>query len=332
MQFLWSNMLALLALVPLFVLLYIWVLRRRARYALRYPSLVVVHQAMDRKRRIRRHIPPLFFLLGLIAMLLALARPYTDILIPKQAATVILTIDTSASMATHDIKPSRIQAAKAAARAFVLRQDPMPRIGIVAFSESANLVQAPTLDRQQVLDAINRLDVDTTTAIGSGILVSLDAILKDKNPGGPGLLAAAPPLPATPVAPGQHVPATIVLLTDGQNVVGPSPIDAAQTAAQYGVRVFTIGIGTTKGQPFAQGSPFGDDLDEPTLQKIAQITGAKYFRASDEGALADIYRNLDPEIIFTKQQQELTIAFTAAAILLNLIGGMFSVLASGVLP
>jgi Ca-activated chloride channel family protein len=332
MQFIWSDMLALLALVPLFVVIYIWVLRRRVRYALRYSSLYVVHQAMDHKRRIRRHIPPLFFLLGLIAMLLAFARPYTEVSIPKRAATVILTIDTSASMSTHDIKPSRIAAAKAAARAFVLRQDPMPRIGIVAFSESANLVQAPTLDRQAVLAAIDRLDVDTTTAIGSGILVSLEAILHDGTSGSSGMLAAAPALPPTPLPPGQHAPASIVLLTDGQNVVGPSPIDAAQTAAQYGVRVFTIGIGTTKNQGLAQGSPFGDDLDEVTLQRIAQITDAKYFRASDESALADIYRNLDPQIVFIKQKQELTIAFTAAAILLNVIGGMFSMLTSGVLP
>ncbi len=329
MHFIWSDMLVLLAFVPLFVVIYIWVLRRRARYALRYPSLFVVHQAIDHKPRIRRHIAPLLFLLGLISMFLAFARPYTDVLVPKQAATVILTIDTSASMATHDIKPSRIEAAKAAARAFVLRQDPMPRIGIVAFSESANVVQAPTLDRQAVLAAIDRLNVDTTTAIGSGILVSLDAILHDSNPM---LLAAAPALPPTPVPSGQHAPASIVLLTDGQNVVGPSPIDAAQTAAQRGVRVFTIGIGTTRNQGRSQGSPFNDDLDEVTLRKIAQITDAKYFRASDEAALADIYQNLDPQIVLVKQKQELTIAFTAAAFLLNVIAGMFSVLSSSLLP
>ncbi len=332
MQFIWSDMLALLALVPLLVVIYIWMLRRRARYAIRYSNLLLVHQAMDHKRRIRRHIPPLIFLLGLCAMLLALARPYTQVLIPKQAATVILTIDTSASMASRDIKPSRIAAAKAAAREFVLRQDPMPRIGIVAFSESANLVQAPTLERQQVLAAIDRLNVDTTTAIGSGILVSLDAILHDTNPRAPGLVAAAPALPLAPVPPGQHAPASIVLLTDGQNVVGPSPIDAAQTAAQYGVRVFTIGIGTTRNQPFVKSARLSDDLDEPTLQRIAQITDAKYFRASDEEALADIYRNLEPQIVLVKQNLELTIAFTAAAMLLNVIGGMLSMLTSSILP
>lgn len=329
MQFIWSDMLGLLALVPLFVVIYIWVLRRRVRYPLRYSSLFVVRQSIDDKRGIRRHLAPLLFFLGLISMFLAFARPYMQVLIPNQAATVILTIDTSASMATHDIKPSRIEAAKAAARAFVLRQDPMPRIGIVAFSESANLVQAPTLNRQAVLAAIDRLDVDTTTAIGSGILVSLDAISRDNAPGG---LAAAPALPPVTLAPGEHAPASIVLLTDGQNVVGPSPIDAAQRAAQSGVRVFTIGIGTTKGQASVRGSPFNDDLDEATLQKIAQITGAKYFRASDEGALADIYQNLDPQVVLVKEKQELTIVFTAAAVLLNVIAGAFSMLTSSLLP
>ncbi len=329
MQFIWSQFLPLLAVVPLFVAIYIWMLRRRSRFPLRYSSLSVVNQAVDHKRRIRRHIPPLFFLLGLVAMLLAFARPYTEIKIPKEAATVILTIDTSASMATHDIRPNRIEAAKAAARAFVLGQNPMPRVGIVAFSQSASLVQAPTLDRQAVLDAINRLEVDTTTAIGSGILTSLDAILHDTNPGMP---AAASSLAAAPALPGQQVPATIVLLTDGQNVVGPSPIDAAQKAAQYGVRVFTIGIGTTKDQSSAVLSPLSDDLDEATLQKIAQITNAKYYRASDEAALAEIYQNLAPQVVFIKQKEEMTIAFTAAAILLNVMGGAFSLLWFNRLP
>jgi Ca-activated chloride channel family protein len=329
MQFIWAQFLPLLAVAPLFVAIYIWVLRRRSRFPLRYSSLSIVNEAIEHRRKIRRHIPPLFFLLGLVAMLLAVARPYTEISIPKEAATVILTIDTSASMSSHDIKPSRIEAAKAAARAFVNAQNPMPRIGIVAFSESANLVQAPTLDRQAVLGAINRLDVDTTTAIGSGILTSLDAILNDNKPGMP---TTASSVAAAPALPGQQVPATIVLLTDGQNVVGPSPIDAAQKAAQYGVRVFTIGIGTTKDQSSAVLSPLSDDLDEATLQKIAQITNAKYFRASDEAALAEIYQNLAPQVVFEKQKEELTIAFTAAAILLNVMGGVFSLLWFNRLP
>ncbi len=327
MGFIWSDMLALLALVPLFVAVYIWIQRRRARYALRYSSVLLVGQAIDRRRRFRRHIPPLFFLLALIAMLVAFARPYSEVMIPKEVATVILTIDTSASMSSRDIKPSRIAAAKEAARAFVLRQDPMPRIGVVAFSESASLVQAPTLDRQAVLDAIDRLQVDTTTAIGRGILTSLDAIIHENNPG---LLAAAPAL--TPPAAGQHASGTIILLTDGQNVVGPSPLDAAQTAAQYGVRVFAIGIGTTKGSSPRPGAVFNDDLDEQTLKKVAETTGAKYFRASDELVLSDIYRNIDPQLVFIKQKEELTIVFTAAAILLNVVGGLFSIFWSVRLP
>ncbi len=318
MHFIWSSALPLLAVVPALIAAYIWRLRRRSQYPLRYSSLMVLNEALDHKRKIRRHIPPLLFLLGLSAMLLGFARPYVDVLVPKEAATVILTIDTSASMATRDIRPSRIEAAKEAARAFVMRQDPMPRIGIVAFSQSASVVQAPTLDRQAVLSAINRLTVDTTTAIGSGILTSVDAITRDNAPS---LLAAAPPLQP---APGERAVATIVLLTDGQNVVGPSPIDAAQAAAQRGVRIFTIGIGVPKDQASPGSSPLSDELDENTLIRIAQITGAKYFRASDEAALADIYQNLAPQIILIKQKQELTIAFTAAAVLLNVLGGLFS--------
>ncbi len=318
MHFIWSSALASLVLVPALIAAYIWTLRRRSRYPLRYSSLFVLNQAIDHRRKIRRHIPPLLFFLGLVAMLLGFARPYVEVLVPKEAATVILTIDTSASMATRDIRPSRIEAAKSAARAFVLRQDPMPRIGIVAFSQSASVVQEPTLDRQAVLGAINRLTVDTTTAIGSGILTSVDAIARESLPN---MLAAAPPLQP---APGERSIATVVLLTDGQNVVGPSPIDAAETAAQRGIRIFTIGIGVPKEQSAPGSSPLSDELDETTLIRIAQITGAKYFRASDEAALADIYQNLAPQIVLIKQKQELTIAFTAAAILLSLLGGLFS--------
>ncbi len=339
MQFLWSDMLALLLLIPLFIVAYVWAQRRRARFALRYPSLQVVQGAVDKRAALRRHVPPVVFLLAVAAMLLAFARPYTEVLIPKHEATIILTLDTSASMGASDIKPTRMQAAKAAARAFVEHQDPMPRIGIVAFSDSAYLVQAPTTNKQAVLAAIDRLTLDTTTAIGRGILTSLDAVFESNKVPALGVSgpALAPPLndPTSPEKE-QRPAGVVVLLTDGQNVVGPPPLEAAQEAASKGVRVFTIGIGTDapSAAPGTRGaaSTFPDELDEETLQKIAETTSAEYFRASDETALTTVYRNLDTQLVLTKEKIELSMAFTAAAIVLNLIGGVLAIVWLGRLP
>ena len=328
MQFLSPDMLWLLLLVPVLVGAYILAQRRRARYALRYSSLSIVREALGKRPGWRRHIPPLLFLCGLALMLFAAARPFGVVTLPRTQATVILTIDVSGSMRANDMKPTRLEAAKAAALAFVALQDPQTRIGVVAFSWNANIVQAPTTDREAVRAAVTRLTNQQSTAIGSGILVSLDAIFEKPNTNPPRLgdpLAAATPTP-TPVPHGNYEPATIILLTDGQNRTGPSPITAAQAAADRGVRIFTIGVGTPQGTTIEGGGSFGFRavLDEDTLKRIAAITDGKYFHASDETALLTIYQNLAKGVVVTQEKEESTVIFTAVAMLFLMIGGALS--------
>ncbi len=346
MDFIWPSLLVLLIAVPLLVAAYVWALRRRARFALRYSSLALVRDALDQRASFRRHIPPLFFLLGITAMLVGMARPVAIVTVPEEQATVILAIDVSRSMRAGDIKPDRLDAAKAAAEAFVSQQTSTTRIGVVSFSTTADLVQAPTTDRDAVMAAIDRLNLQSRTAIGSAILTSLDAIFGDAVPSASAQSAGAPT--PTPVPDGYHVPAIIILLTDGQSNTGPLPLDAAQTAADRGVRVYTVGIGTTQGATIGGGGGgrfgfgfggfngggygFRAGLDETTLQEIAKLTGGKYFHASEAEELMSIYQGLNTQLIVRTEQMELTAWFTGAAGIFLLIGGVLSLLWFNRLP
>ena len=340
MQFTWGWMLPSLVIVPLLIAAYIWSQRRRSRFVVRYSSLLIVKEALGKQPKWRRHLPPFFLLLAITAMLVGVARPVAVVIVPKPEATVILTIDVSGSMRATDIQPSRIEAAKAAARAFVQQQDPTTQIGVVAFSGNASLVQAPTTDRDAVLAAINRLSVQRSTAIGWGILTSLDAIFQDPEIVQTNSMVTnsnPTPIPSgTPMPAGTHVPAIVILLTDGQNVTGPSPLDATEQAANRGVRIFTIGVGTTTGTTIGGGNTsrggFRTALDEATLRKIADWTDGTYFHASNAEALRTIYQNLNTTLIVSTEKTELTMAFTAVAIVLMLVGLTFSFLWLGRLP
>ena len=336
MQFMWPPLLWSLLIVPLVLAAYIWAQRRRRRYALRYSSLFVVKEALIPGPKFRRHIPPAFFLLGLTAMLLSLARPQSVVILPEEAQTVILTIDVSGSMRARDISPTRIEAAKAAALTFIRDQKASSRIGIVAFSGTASIVQEPTTDRQVLITAINRLTLERSTAIGSGLLVSLNAIFGNiyMDTFGGDISQAVPGPARTPVPPGNFVPATIILLTDGANVQGPSPREAAQKAADMGVRVFTIGVGNptaSSASPPGGGNPqngnsFGGgggrfQVDETTLKAIAETTDGEYFLATNAEALTQIYKKLNTEIVFVAQKTEVTFLLTIVGASL-LLGAM----------
>ncbi|MBI4785568.1 MAG: VWA domain-containing protein [Chloroflexi bacterium] len=330
MDLAWNWLLLALLVVPLFIAAYLRAQRRRKRFTVRYSSLMVVKVALRRGPGWRRHIPPVLYLLALTAMLIGAARPFADSLLPKQEATVILAMDVSSSMSADDIKPSRLDAAKTAARAFVQKRQPTTRVGVVAFSGTATLVQIPTVDHDLVLAAINRLVPLRDTAIGSAILTSLDAIFELVGAPSRGQVIAttqiAPLTTPTPVPKGNHIPAVIVLLTDGQNTWGPPPLVAAQQAAERGVRVYTVGFGTQVGAPLrgGGGSVSRTHLDEPTLQGVAQMTGARYFYAEDESALVAIYNNLDTQLILRTERIELAVAFAAVAALLLVVGGALS--------
>jgi len=325
-------MLWLLLLVPVLVLVYILIQRRRQKYALRYSSLSLVKEAVGRGPGIRRHIPPSLFLIALTVMLFALARPVASITQLQKQATVILTFDVSGSMRADDIKPNRLEAAKAAGRAFVASQPKNVRIGIVSFSESASIVQAPTRDREAILAAINRLTTQRRTAIGSGILTSLGAIFEElKTPPTPspdngelGAPAATPAPTPEAVAPGSY-PALIVLLSDGQSNTGLPPLDIVNQASDRGVRVYTVGVGSPEGTVLrTEGFAIRVRLDEDTLKRIAQQTDASYFKADNETNLLNIYENLGTRLVFKAEQTELTAWFTGMAAVLLTIAGILS--------
>jgi Ca-activated chloride channel family protein len=331
MSFLWIDMLWLLLLVPVLIFAYIMILRRRQKYALRYSSLSLVKEALGRGPGIRRHIPPILFLIGITAMIIALARPVATVILPSQQGTVILTLDVSGSMRAEDMKPTRLEAAKAAARTFMEKQPKNVRIGVVSFSESSAVVQAPTQDHEAILSALNRLTPQRGTAIGRGIVTSVDAIFEE-----PGTKPATPsrdPLtltetkPPPPVPKGSYAPAIIILLSDGQSNSGPRPLDVIDQAANRGVRVYTIGVGNVDGTvlPF-QGFSIRVRLDEDTLKRIAEKTDGKYFKADNEAELRNIYEKLSTQLVFKPEQTELTAWFTGFAAVLLLIAGALSLL------
>jgi len=347
MTFLWPEFLWLLALVPLLVAAYVLILRRKRKTALRYASLTMVREAMGAGPRFRRHVPPLLFLVALIVMIAAVARPAAVVRLPSQHETIILSLDVSGSMRAKDVEPDRITAAQNAAKTFINEQPRSTRIGIVAFAGTASLVQPPTQSREDLHAAIERLQLQRATAIGSGILVALKAIFPDvdfdlraTNPrpnagrsnsvgGGGGALAgplATPPgEKPKPVPPGSYKSAAIILLTDGQATTGPDPIEAARMAAERGVRVFTVGVGTPNGEILVgEGWSMRVRLDEETLKQIANLTGAEYFYAGTAVDLKKIYQSLNSRFVLERKETEITALFAAAAALTVLLSAALS--------
>ena len=331
MTFIWPVMLVSLVLVPLFIAAYLLVQRRRRKMAASYSSLGFASGARGSQSGLRRHIPAVFFLLGLTILAVALARPQAVVALPKQEGTVILAFDVSGSMAADDIKPTRMQAAQVAARAFVKHQPLFVQTGVVAFSDTGLSVQVPTNDPAAVLAAINRLAPQSGTSVGQGILASLNAIATGDSSGAPAevysnLLLTPTPTP-TPLPHGTYTPAVIILLSDGENNENPNPLTAAQTAADRGVRIYTVGIGSPTGTTVhINGFSLHTQLDQATLEQISQITGGAYYNAQSAQDLLKIYNNLDTQLVNKPEKTELTAIFAGASIFFLLIGGLFSLL------
>jgi Ca-activated chloride channel family protein len=326
-EFIWPFMLWVLLLVPGLIALYILAQRRRQKYALRYASLSLVKEALGRGPGWKRHIPPAVFLAGLTVMIVALARPASTVTLPAQEGTVILTMDVSGSMRAQDLKPSRMEAAKTAARSFVEKQPQGVKIGVVSFSDNAFLIQAPTSDKLAVLAAINRLTTQRGTAIGSALLTSMDAIFEEANGEGGGYPpSSTEPTPTPqPLPKGVYEPAIIVLLSDGESNRGPRPLDVVDRLAARGIRVFTVGVGSVEGTVLStSGRAMRVRLDETTLKAVAEATDGQYYNASTEKDLRAIYENLSTHLVFRKQQTEITAIFTGVAVALILIGGLLS--------
>jgi len=341
MTFLWPEMLWLFLLVPALVAGYFYLLRRKQQTALRYASLSMVKEALGSGQKYRRHIPPLLFLLALIAMLVAIARPAAVVTLPSQHRTIILAMDVSGSMRATDVQPNRITASQTAAKAFVSDQPSNVRIGVVSFAGTAAVVQMPTQNREDIIAAIDRFQLQRATAIGSGIIVSLATIFPDAGIDVSSLIYGrnAPrgmPLDQAgkvekkefkPVAPGSYASAAIILLTDGQRTTGPDSIEAARMAADRGVRIFTVGFGTKSGETIGfEGWSMRVRLDEETLKTIASMTRGEYFYAGSATDLKKVYESLNSRFLLEKKDMEISALFAAAAAVAALVSALLSLL------
>ncbi len=333
MTFIWPLALYSLVLIPVFVLGYLLLQRRRRRIIAQYRDIGLVQSESGQRVGFRRHIPAMFLLAGLSVLLVASARPEKELSLPRIQGTVILAFDVSGSMAATDIQPTRMDAAKNAARAFVDQQPPDVQIGVVAFSDSGFSVQPATNDKDSVLTSIGRLRPERGTSVANGILVSLKAIAAAADEGthyySPPTQGQAP----TPVPPGQFQSAAIVLLTDGENNMQPDPAAAAQVAASQGVRIYTVGLGSPEGTMLhINGFTVHTQLDEAALQQIAKTTGGTYYNATSAQDLYRIYTNLDPQLVVKPEKTEITAIVAGISAVLLLIGGLLSLLWFSHLP
>ncbi|HAL37396.1 MAG TPA: ABC transporter ATP-binding protein [Polaromonas sp.] len=347
MTFLWPQFLWLLLALPLLIALYVWLLGRKKKLALRYASLSIVREAMGKGPSIRRHIPPLLMLLSLAAMLVASSRPSAVVTLPSQHETIMLAMDVSGSMRATDVLPNRLVASQNAAKAFLADLPRTVRVGIVAFAGTAAVVQPPTLSREDLTAAIDKFQLQRGTAIGNGIVValaelfpdagidlasmqygrerqrgiSLDQALKD------GKEAKDTKKAFTPVAPGSYTSAAIILLTDGQRTTGVDSLDAANAAADRGVRVYTVGVGTVAGETIGfEGWSMHVRLDEETLKGIARATQAEYFYAGTAADLKKVYETLSSRITVEKKETEISGLMALLAAALALVSATLSLL------
>jgi Ca-activated chloride channel family protein len=334
MSFLWPELLWLLAALPALLAAYFVVLRRKKKLALRYASLAMVKEAMSAGQRVRRHVPPLLFLAAVTCMIAATARPTAVVTLPSQHRLVILAMDVSGSMRATDVEPNRLVAAQNAAKAFVAQQPDNVRIGVVAFAGTATVAQAPTRNREDVIAAIDRFQLQRATAIGSAIIVSLATIFPDAGIdlgtltyGPDAARKEAKPPAFKPVPPGSYGSAVIILLTDGQRTTGPDSVQAARMAAERGVRIYTVGVGTPDGKIIGfEGWSMRVRLDEETLKTIADVTRGEYFYAGTAVDLNKVYEKLNSKLVMEKQKTEITALFSAVAALLAILAGLLSLL------
>ncbi len=336
MSFIWPTMLWLLVLIPLGVLFYMWLQRRRERMTARYGELGLAQGAQSGQLATRRHLPSAFFLLSLTILIIALARPQMVVSLPRVEGTVILAFDVSGSMAADDLKPTRMTAAKTAAQDFVQHQPVTMQIGVVAFSDSGLSVQSPTNAQADILAAINRLTPERGTSLANGILAALNAIATFQAGQTTHYYSNRTPMPTltpTPVPAGTYTSAAIVLLTDGENNENPNPLAAAQAAADRGVRIYTVGIGSAAGTTLhINGFDVHTQLDETMLKQIAQITGGNYYNATSAQDLQRIYTDLTPQLVVKPEKTEMTSIFAGLSLIILLVGGAFSLLWFNRLP
>lgn len=349
MDFLWPNLLLLLGLIPLIVAIYIWILRRRCRFAVRYSSLSLVRGAIPAPSRLRRHLPFVLFIVALVSLILALARPVAPQAVLSGQTTIMLALDVSRSMCMQDITPNRLEVARAAALSFIHQPVLGTQVGVIGFAGFAELTQKPTTSVKRLEESITGLTTATETAIGSAILSSLDAIAKvDERVRPSDEIEGLTDLSSTEVLNAkslerEYVPHIIVLLTDGASNAGPPPLVAAQQAAERGVRVYSIGFGTTNvaimdcwnrfpdeppRSPDVEtgGESFGNGPDEETLRQIAEMTGGKFYSATSADQLQLVFQDLHNYVAMTNKTVEVSVFFVAMGAMIVIVALILSIL------
>ena len=340
MHFIWPTLLWLLMVLPMLVGTYLWLLHRKKRNTVPYTSLSLLRQAMGPRQHWRRHVPPALMLAAFTCMLLAAARPVAVLSLPSDQQTVMLAMDVSGSMRATDVQPNRMVAAQSAAKAFLTELPRQVKVGIVAFAGSAQVAQIPTVNREDLVSAIDRFQMQRGTAIGNGIVLSLAALFPDAGIdlqqlgpnrdrprgaalGSPGSEQAKEKQTFTPIPPGSYTSAAIILLTDGQRTTGVDPLEAAKMAADRGIKVYTVGIGTVNGETIGfEGWSMRVRLDETTLKAIAERTGADYFYAGTASDLQKVYEHLSSRLSIEKKETEVSglLALLAALLAMSATG------------
>jgi Ca-activated chloride channel family protein len=329
----------LLGLLPVLAVaaLYVLAQRRRRRYALTYSSISLIQVATSRGSAARRHAPAALYLLAIAMLVIGLARPQATFATPRSGGTVILALDASGSMASADIQPSRIDAARVAIREFVKKQPKGVRVGLVTFAAYGIVLVPPTEDKKQVLGAVDYLSLARGTNIGDGLQVALNAILEFERGETVGFAAGATPVAKQKAAnPETEI---IVLLSDGASTTGPSPLEVADRVAQAGIRVYTVGLGvatemgpiTPAGNNGFPGRRFME-LDEATLKGIAERTDGQYFSAQNAKDLTKIYKQLSSRTYIATEPDELTFLASAAGALLLVCAGVMSMRWASAIP
>jgi Ca-activated chloride channel family protein len=345
MNFLWPQYLWLLLALPLLPVLYLWLLHRRGKRALRYSSLQVVREASS-GRQWRRHVPPALLLIACSLLLLAAARPTARVTLPWTRSSIILAMDVSLSMRVTDVKPTRMVAAKEAAKTFLSELPRDIEVALVTFAGSAQVVQAATLDRAALVGAIDAFQMQFGTAIGSAIVLCLAELFPDHGISlgdmtfGPGQKvrrpddkAKPPPKEIAPVAPGSYGSAAIILLSDGRRTTGVDTLEAARMAADRGVRIHVVGLGTVDGEAAgADGFAIYLRLDEPTLREVARMTGGEYHHAGTAEKLRSVYENLSTRLQVQTRETELAPLMALGAALMVLAAAGLSAVWFGRIP
>lgn len=337
MFFLAPHYLWLLLALPLLPVLYLWLLRRRGKAAVRYSNLGMV-RAASAGRQWRQHLPPALLLLAFAGLLLAAARPMARVPLPWARTTVILAMDISLSMRVSDVKPTRMVAAQDAAKLFLQDLPKNIEVGLITFAASSQVAQPATLDRPALVKAIDAFQMQTGTAVGSAIVSSLIELFPDQGinleeltfgikPRGRSLddKDKPPPQQITPVAPGSYDAAAIILLSDGRRTTGVDTLEAAKMAADRGVRIYVIGLGVAGDSgAMPEGMPIYLQLDEPTLREVARMTGGEYHHAGTAEALRSVYENLGSRVQVQTRETEVTGLLALLSAGLALVAGVLS--------